>query len=30
VLEVWARLALDRDLAPGDPLEAGLLAGSAR
>jgi asparagine synthase (glutamine-hydrolysing) len=30
VLEIWARLALDRDLAPGDPLDVGMLAGSAR
>jgi asparagine synthase (glutamine-hydrolysing) len=30
VLEIWARLALDRDLAPGDPLDVGLLAASAR
>jgi asparagine synthase (glutamine-hydrolysing) len=30
VLEIWARLALDRDLAPGDPLDIGVLAGSAR
>ena len=30
ILEIWAQLTLDRTLAPTDPLDVDLLAGSAR
>jgi asparagine synthase (glutamine-hydrolysing) len=30
ILEIWAQLTLDRTLAPTDPLDVELLAGSAR
>jgi len=30
ILEIWAQLTLDRTLAPSDPLDVELLAGSAR